>query len=92
MVDINQSYISIFEMWHSKTSSIPTLFGEITITLDDVASLLHLPISNVEAHPYMKYIYENDKVIWEYKNEWYPLDLNEGLWLKYTPLNWVMCH
>jgi hypothetical protein len=38
------------------------LFGEITITLDDVASLLHLPISNVEAHPlYEIYMYISHK-------------------------------
>jgi len=32
------------ESWHKKTSSFHLLVGEVTITLDDVASLLHLSI------------------------------------------------
>ncbi|KAH1249250.1 Protein MAIN-LIKE 2 [Glycine max] len=38
--------ISAFvEMWHSETSTFHLLVGELTITLDDVSSLLHLPIT-----------------------------------------------
>ncbi|KAL5177651.1 Protein MAIN-LIKE 1 [Glycine soja] len=37
--------ISAFvERWHKETSSFHLPIGELTITLDDVASLLHLPI------------------------------------------------
>ena len=32
------------EHWHKETSSFHLPIGEVTITLDDVASLLHLPI------------------------------------------------
>ena len=32
------------ERWHKETSSFHLPVGELTITLDDVASLLHLPI------------------------------------------------
>lgn len=32
------------ERWHEETSSFHLLFGETTITLDDVSSLFHLPI------------------------------------------------
>ena len=32
------------ERWHDQTSSFHLPVGEVTITLDDVASLLHLPI------------------------------------------------
>jgi len=39
--------ISTFaEMWHKETSSFHLPVGEVTITLDDVASLLHLPITS----------------------------------------------
>ncbi|CAJ2667434.1 unnamed protein product [Trifolium pratense] len=42
-VDLN--LISAFvENWHPETSSFHMLFGEMTITLDDVACLLHIPI------------------------------------------------
>jgi len=38
--------ISAFvERWHRETSTFHLLVGELTITLDDVSSLLHLPIS-----------------------------------------------
>ncbi|KAL5188855.1 Protein MAIN-LIKE 2 [Glycine soja] len=33
------------ERWHTKISSFHLLVGEVTITLDDAASLLHLPIT-----------------------------------------------
>ncbi|KAL5190298.1 Protein MAIN-LIKE 1 [Glycine soja] len=40
--------ISVFaERWHKETSSFHLPIGEVTITLDDVASLLHLPIIGV---------------------------------------------
>ena len=32
------------ERWHKETSSFHLPVGEVTITFDDVASLLHLPI------------------------------------------------
>ena len=38
--------ISAFvERWHSETSTFHLPVGELTITLDDVSSLLHLPIT-----------------------------------------------
>ena len=41
----DRGVISTFvERWHKKTSSFHLPVGELTITLDDVASLLHLPI------------------------------------------------
>jgi len=33
--------------WHKKTNSFYLLVGEVAITLDNVASLLHLPITDV---------------------------------------------
>jgi len=40
----DRGLISTFmEMWHKETSSFHLPIGELTITLDDVASLLHLP-------------------------------------------------
>ncbi|RZB57443.1 Protein MAINTENANCE OF MERISTEMS isoform B [Glycine soja] len=35
---------SFVERWHRETSSFHLPMGEVTITLDDVASLLHLPV------------------------------------------------
>ena len=41
----DRGLISAFvERWHKETSSFHLLVGELTITLDDVVSLLHLPI------------------------------------------------
>jgi len=41
----DQGLISAFvERWHKETNSFHLPVGEVTITLDDVASLLHLPI------------------------------------------------
>ncbi|KAL5138330.1 Protein MAIN-LIKE 1 [Glycine soja] len=41
----DRGLISAFvERWHKETSSFHLPVGEVTITLDDVASLLHLPI------------------------------------------------
>ena len=34
------------ERWHKETSSFHLPVGEVTITLGDVASLLHLPITS----------------------------------------------
>ncbi|RZB87585.1 Inositol phosphorylceramide glucuronosyltransferase 1 [Glycine soja] len=40
-----EGLISVFvEMWHKETSSFHLPIGELTITLDDVISLFHLPI------------------------------------------------
>jgi len=37
--------LSLFvEQWHRETSSFHLPVGEVTITLDDVSSLLHLPV------------------------------------------------
>jgi len=35
---------SFMERWHRETSSFHLPVGELTITLDDVSSLLHLPV------------------------------------------------
>lgn len=43
--EVDKGILSAFvERWHSETSSFHLPVGEITITLDDVSSLLHLPI------------------------------------------------
>ena len=45
-IDIN--LVSAFvERWHLETSSFHMPFGEMSITLDDVACLLHLPIRGI---------------------------------------------
>ena len=36
---------TLVERWHGETSSFHLPVGELTVTLDDVASLLHLPIT-----------------------------------------------
>ncbi|GAU28342.1 hypothetical protein TSUD_256700 [Trifolium subterraneum] len=42
---VDPQLISAFvERWHPETSSFHMPFGEMTITLDDVACLLHLPV------------------------------------------------
>jgi hypothetical protein len=35
------------ERWHKETSSFHLPFGELTVTLDDVSFLLHLPIDGM---------------------------------------------
>jgi len=35
------------ERWHEETSSFHLRFGEMTVTLDDVSCLLHLPIEGM---------------------------------------------
>ncbi|KAH1197919.1 Protein MAIN-LIKE 1 [Glycine max] len=41
----DQGLLSVFvERWHRETSSFHLPVGELTITLDDVSSLLHLPV------------------------------------------------
>jgi len=37
---------TFMERWHKKISSFHPSVGEVTITLDDVASLLHFPITD----------------------------------------------
>ncbi|XP_057423464.1 protein MAIN-LIKE 1-like [Lotus japonicus] len=37
---------ALVERWHEDTSSFHMPFGEMTITLDDVSSILHLPMSD----------------------------------------------
>ena len=36
---------ALVERWHGETSSFHLPMGELTITLDDVSSLLHFPIT-----------------------------------------------
>lgn len=44
--NINHELISAFvERWHSETSSFHMPWGEMTVTLDDVSALLHLPLT-----------------------------------------------
>ncbi|KAH1215793.1 Protein MAIN-LIKE 1 [Glycine max] len=38
---------AFFERWHRETSTFHLLVGELMITLDDAAALLHLPITGV---------------------------------------------
>jgi len=46
VVTSDPGLISAFmERWHRETSTFHLPVGELTITLDDVSSLLHLPIS-----------------------------------------------
>ena len=45
---IDHGLICVFvERWHEETSSFHLPFGEMTVTLDDVASLLHIPIDGM---------------------------------------------
>jgi hypothetical protein len=45
---IDHSLICAFvERWHEETSSFHLSFGEMTVTLDDVSCLLHLPIDDM---------------------------------------------
>ncbi|XP_058734264.1 protein MAIN-LIKE 2-like [Vicia villosa] len=45
LLAIDPNLVSVFvERWHSETSSFHMLLGEMTITLDDVSCLLHLPV------------------------------------------------
>ncbi|CAK8541612.1 unnamed protein product [Lathyrus sativus] len=48
LTKIDTNLVSAFvERWHLETSSFHMPFGEMTITLDDVSCLLHLPIRGV---------------------------------------------
>ncbi|XP_058776110.1 protein MAIN-LIKE 1-like [Vicia villosa] len=40
----NVMLMAFAERWHPKTSSFHLTYGEITVTLDDVSCLLHIPI------------------------------------------------
>ena len=47
VITTNPGLISAFvERWHRETSTFHLPVGELTTTLDDVASLLHLPITS----------------------------------------------
>lgn len=42
---LDAALLSVFiEWWHEETSFFHLSFGEMKITLDDVSSLLHLPL------------------------------------------------
>ncbi|CAK8566493.1 unnamed protein product [Lathyrus sativus] len=48
LTKIDTNLVSAFaKRWHLETSSFHMMFGEMTITLDDVSCLLHLPIRGV---------------------------------------------
>ncbi|CAK8541521.1 unnamed protein product [Lathyrus sativus] len=48
LTKIDTNLVSAFaERWHLETSSFHMTFGEMTITLDNVSCLLHLPIRGV---------------------------------------------
>ncbi|GAU40763.1 hypothetical protein TSUD_26430 [Trifolium subterraneum] len=48
LTKVDPQLLSAFtERWHPQTSSFHMLFGEMTITLDDVACLLHIPVKGV---------------------------------------------
>jgi len=49
------------ERWHKETGSFHLSVGEVTITLDDVASLLHLPITS--AFHTLESLYVDDVVL-----------------------------
>ncbi|XP_058784249.1 protein MAIN-LIKE 2-like [Vicia villosa] len=49
-IDVNL-VLAFVERWNIETSSFQMPFGEMTITLDDVAALLHLPIGGLFWHP-----------------------------------------
>ncbi|XP_050896623.1 protein MAIN-LIKE 1-like [Lathyrus oleraceus] len=52
LTKIDTNLISAFmEIWHLETSSFHMSFGEISITLDDVSCVLHLPIRGVFFSP-----------------------------------------
>ncbi|GAU10693.1 hypothetical protein TSUD_424240, partial [Trifolium subterraneum] len=45
---VDPQFLSAFtERWHPETSSFHLPFGEMTITLDDVACLLHIPVRGI---------------------------------------------
>ncbi|XP_050896614.1 protein MAIN-LIKE 1-like [Lathyrus oleraceus] len=48
LTKIDTNFVSVFvERWNLETSSFHMSFGEMSITLDDVSCLLHLPIRGV---------------------------------------------
>lgn len=48
LTKIDPNLVTVFvERWNMETSSFHVPFGEMTITLDDVSCLLHLPIKGV---------------------------------------------
>ncbi|CAK8532944.1 unnamed protein product [Lathyrus sativus] len=52
LTKIDTNLVSAFaERWHLETSSFHMLFGEMTITLDDVSCVLHFPIRGVFWNP-----------------------------------------
>lgn len=52
---VDKGLLSAFvERWHRETSSFHLPFGEMTVTLDDVSCLLHIPITGIFlSHPDM---------------------------------------
>ncbi|XP_058766540.1 uncharacterized protein LOC131640150 [Vicia villosa] len=54
LTKIDTNLVTTFvERWHIETSLFHMSFGEMTITLDDVSILLHLPIKGVFWYPSM---------------------------------------
>jgi hypothetical protein len=46
--------MTLCERWHNETSNFHMVLGEMTVTLDDVACLMHLPIEGrMLSHPKM---------------------------------------
>jgi hypothetical protein len=44
--------VTLCERWHSETNTFHMVLGEMTVTLDDVACLMHLPIEGrMLSHP-----------------------------------------
>jgi len=44
-------FMTLCERWHTETSSFHLPVGEMTIILDDVACLLHIPIKGDHVEP-----------------------------------------
>ena len=59
--NVNKYLISAFvEHWYPETNTFHMSFGEMTITLDDVASLLHIPI---EGSPIQSVTYDMETAV-----------------------------
>ena len=43
--------MTLCERWHTETNSFHMVLEEMTVTLDDVACLMHLPIERSDLEP-----------------------------------------